>query len=135
MILIVFFGFFMTSVGFAEQSVDDLQKQAFANIVRANEVVAYARKLMQSSPTRESAESCVKLYLEAALLYGNASRFFKAMGPNYVSQEIVDQFFLAERVSLKVVDEIRRELNKGQIISSNRDTMESLLKRLKEMSP
>lgn len=134
-ILVVSFLFFISTFLYAEQTVDRLQKQAFANIERATELVAYAQKLVEVAPTRDSAERCVELYLEAALLYGNAARFFKAMGPSYVSQDIVDQFSAGERNCLKAVDDIRRQLNKGQVVGTKKDTMESLLKQLKEMSP
>jgi len=129
------FLFIALSSGYAAQTVDDLQRQAYASITRGNEVVDYAQRLMEGSPTTENAARCVDLYLEAALLYGNAARFFKAMGPNYVPQDVVDQFSTAERECLKTVDEIRRQLNKGQIVGTKKETMQSLLKKLQEMSP
>jgi hypothetical protein len=134
-ILLICFFFIFTTMVHAEQSVDALQNQAFANIKRAKQVVAYAQRLIEVSSTRETAQRCVELYLEAAHLYGNAARLFRAMGPVYVPQEIVDEFAKAELSCLQTVDEIRRLLNKGEIVSTNKETMQSLLKKLKEMSP
>ncbi len=122
-------------LGRAQQSVDGLQGQALANIDRANQIITYVGKMMEVSPTRESAERCVDLFLEAALLYGNAARFFKAMGPNYVPQDVVDRFSTKERECLKVVDDMRRQLNKGQVVGNNKETIQSLMQKLQEMSP
>ncbi len=119
----------------AEQSVDDLKNQAFANITRARHIIAYAQKLIETSPSRQAAEHCVQLYLEAAQLYGNAARLLRAMGSNYVPQGIIDEFAKGEKNCLKIVDDIRRFLNRGEIVGTHKDTMQSLLKKLKETSP
>lgn len=125
----------LVGVGGAEQSVDALQSQAFANIARAKDVITYAQKLFESAPSRGSAEQCVELYLQAAHLYGNASRLLKAIGPVYVPQGVVDEFAHAELSCLRTVDELRRLLNKGEIVSANKENLWMLLKKIKEMSP
>ena len=118
----------------AENNLGELQVKAFNNIQRAQKVVAYARKLMEVRPNRQSVRACENLYLEAAKLYGDAARLLKAVGPTYVSQSIVDEFARAERNYLDIVDKIRRSLNQGEIISTKKDTFESLLNELKELS-
>ncbi len=123
------------ALGFANDlSVDDLQAQAFSNIKRAQQVVAYAQKIMEVAPTRQGAEQCVALYLEAAQLYGHASRLLKAIGPRYVPQAVVDEFAKGERNCLKIVEELRRVLNRGEVVGKEKDAFMAFLKMMKEMS-
>ncbi|HOD12582.1 MAG TPA: hypothetical protein PKO44_05775 [Candidatus Omnitrophota bacterium] len=127
--------FLAPTLGFGNDlSVDDLQAQAFANIKRAQQVVMYAQKIMEVAPTRQGAEQCVELYLEAAQLYGHASRLLKAIGPSYVPQEVVDEFAKGERSCLKVVEELRRVLNRGEVVGKEKDAFMAFLKMMKEMS-
>jgi len=118
----------------ADLSVDELQTQAFANIKRAQQVIAYAQKIIEVAPTREGAQRCVELYIEAAQLYGHASRLLKAIGPTYVPQNIVDEFSKGERHCLKVVEELRRVLNKGEVVGKEKDAFMAFLKIMREMS-
>lgn len=118
----------------AEPSVDELQAQAFANITRAQQVIAYAQKIIEASPTREGAQRCVELYIEAAQLYGHASRLLKAIGPRYVPQHVVDEFSQGERNCLKVVEEFRRLLNKGEVVGKEKDAWLAFLRIMREMS-
>ncbi len=134
-ILSIFICFVFLNNSFAEKSVEELKAQAFANIQRAQEVVTFAEKIIKMKPGREGAEKCVTLYLEAALLYGDASRLFKAMGPTYVPQDIIDNFAQGERNCLNTVDQIRRMLNKGEIVPTKKYTIQPVLKELKEMTP
>ena len=134
--IIFILGFFLMFPGItvAENNLNELQVKAFDNIQRAKYVVAYAQKLIEVKPDRQSAQICVDLYLEVAKLYGNAARLLKAVGPPYVMQNIIDEFSTAERNYLNVVDKIRRSLNQGKLVSPKKDTFESLLKELKEIS-
>ncbi|MDD3374685.1 MAG: hypothetical protein PHY73_03050 [Candidatus Omnitrophica bacterium] len=126
--------FICAGVAFAENNLNELQIRAFNNIQRAQQVVAYAQKLMEVRPDRQSAEACVDLYLEAAKLYGDAARLLKVVGPPYVLQSVVDEFAKGEQNYLDIVDKIRRSLNQGEIVSPKKDTFESLLNELKELS-
>lgn len=118
----------------AETSVDVLQAQAFANITRAQQVITYAQKIIETAPTREGAQHCVELYIEAAQLYGNAARLLKAVGPRYVPQKVVDEFAQGERNCLKVVEELRRVLNQGEVVGKEKDALMAFLKIMRELS-
>ncbi|MDP8263966.1 MAG: hypothetical protein P9M12_00610 [Candidatus Aceula lacicola] len=133
-VFILGFSLMCTASAVAENNLDELQLKAFSNIQKAQHAVAYAQDLMKVKPDRQSAQMCVNLYLEAAKLYGDAARLLKAVGPTYVSQDVVDEFARAERNYLNIVDTIRRSLNQGEIVSTKKDTFESLLNELKEIS-
>lgn len=132
--LLVLWFMLFCQVCHADNNINQLQARAFSNIKKAQVVVAHAQKLMKVKPDRKSAEICTELYLEAAKLYGDAARLLKSAGPNYASQGIVDEFLTAERNYLKIAEHLRRSLNEGEIISSKKDSIKSILQELKERS-
>jgi CHASE3 domain sensor protein len=115
-------------------SLKELEQTALAYIVRAQQVVDHANRLMSAKPDRQSAEMFVDLYLQASRLYGDASRLLKAIGPGYVRQDTVDQFAQAETECLLVIDEVQRLLNRGELVAVPPEGFSELLRKIKELS-
>lgn len=116
-----------------DRSLQALEQRAFSYIVKAQQSITYANALIQLKPDRESAEIFADLYLQAAQLFGDASRLLKAIGPFYVHQNIVDQFAEAERNCLNIVGETRRLINQGEIIRTSDNQVRELMKKIEEL--
>jgi len=116
-----------------ERSPKVLEQRALGYIQRADQLVVYAHKLMELRPNKENAEVFVELYLQASRLYGDAARLLKAIGPFYVQQFIIDKFAKAEMDCLKTVDEVRRMINKGEIVKVSDWEIKRLLNEIREI--
>lgn len=136
-IVFLFLGLLLVSTTVSAQttlSLKELEQKALSNILRAQQVTDHANRLMSAKPDRQSAEVFVDLYLQASRLYGDASRLLKAIGPGYVRQETVDQFAQAETECLRVIDEVQRLLNRGEVVAVPPQGFSEFLRRLKELS-
>lgn len=133
--LIFFLIFFMPGILVAQQerSVKELEQIAFSYIVKAQQATTYANALIRLRPDRESAHIFVDLYLQAAQLFGDASRLLKTIGPYYVDQDIVDKFSEAELNCLNIAGEARRVINQGEIVRTSDRQIQKLIKKIEEL--
>ncbi len=137
LIVVLFLGLSLVSINVSAQtnlSLKELEQKALSCILRAQQVTDHANKLMTAKPDRHSAEIFVDLYLQASRLYGDASRLLKAIGPGYVRQDTVDQFAQAETECLRVIDEVQRLLNRGELVTVPPQGFSELLRKIKELS-
>lgn len=101
---------FGQSMLFSDLSPETYRSKADSNMIVGQNLVKEARSIMNNNSNPQTLKIALSLYVKAGKLFEEASKTYTALGPNYVTMEMVEGSIQAMNSCVKNANKIKQHI-------------------------